>query len=158
MENSPCMQAEAAVHRTFRSLTAQCWHPHLNRMSLEVPLFPIHSSPLHKLALAMAALLVATASFGRDQEGHERARQAVQAGEVLPLRTVLERLEQDHPGQVLEVELEQAAGRWIYEIKLLQAGGQLVKLKLDAQTAAVLSRKTGAENQGDAPDTPHKHR
>jgi len=77
----------------------------------------------------------------RDREDHERARQAVQAGQVLPLRTVLERLERTQPGQVMEVELEREDGRWIYEVKLLQTDGRLVKLKLDAQTAAVLPRQ-----------------
>lgn len=74
----------------------------------------------------------------------DRARAAVQDGKVLPLKTVLERLEREHPGQVLEVELEQDDGRWIYEIKLLQAGGRLVKLELDAASGAVLQRKEGA--------------
>jgi uncharacterized membrane protein YkoI len=45
---------------------------------------------------------------------------------------------------VLEVELEQDDGRWIYEIKLLQSGGRLVKLELDAASGAVLQRKERA--------------
>jgi uncharacterized membrane protein YkoI len=71
----------------------------------------------------------------------DRARAAVQAGKVLPLKTLLERLEREHPGQVLEVELEQDDGRWVYEIKLLQPGGRLVKLELDAASGALLQRK-----------------
>ena len=69
---------------------------------------------------------------------HDRARAAVRAGAVLPLTTILERLEREHPGQVLEVELERDDGRWIYEIKLLQADGRLVKLEVDAASGAVL--------------------
>lgn len=76
---------------------------------------------------------------GRDQD---RARAALQAGQVLPLKTVLERLESTHPGQVLEVELEQDGGRWIYEIKLLEPGGRLAKLKLDARTAQLLTSRS----------------
>lgn len=88
------------------------------------------------LGLAMAAgLAIPLARADSDQD---RARAAVQSGQVLPLKTVLEYLERDHPGQVLEVELEQEDGRWVYEVKLLQADGQLVKLELDARTAAVL--------------------
>ena len=49
-------------------------------------------------------------------------------------------MEREHPGQVLEVELEQEDGRWVYEVKLLQAGGRLMKLELDAGTGAVLKR------------------
>lgn len=71
----------------------------------------------------------------------DRARAAVQAGEVLPLRSLLERLEREHPGQVLEVELEQEDGLRIYEVKLLQPGGRLVKLELDAASGTLLRRK-----------------
>ena len=51
--------------------------------------------------------------------------------------------------QVLELELEREDGRWIYEVKLLQADGQLLKLDLDARTAEVLSvkRRRGANSQ-----------
>ena len=81
------------------------------------------------------AALPASAS-GKDD--HEQARQAVQAGQVLPLPAVLERLQREVPGQVLEVELEQKQSGWIYEIKLLTPAGQLTKVLLDAQTAQVL--------------------
>lgn len=72
---------------------------------------------------------------------HDRARAALQAGQVLPLKTVLERLERTQPGQVLEVELEHEKGQWVYEIKLLRPGGQLVKLQLDARSADTLSQR-----------------
>jgi len=86
------------------------------------------------------ALLLATAPAHADSD-QDRARAAVQAGQVLPLKTVLERLEREHPGQVLEVELERDDGRWVYEVKLLQAGGRLVKLELDADSGEVLKRR-----------------
>ena len=82
--------------------------------------------------------LVGQPAFASDHDDHDRARQAVQAGQVLPLPTVLERLQREMPGQVLEVELEQKRGMWIYEIKLLTPAGQLTKVLLDAQTAQVL--------------------
>ena len=90
----------------------------------------------------MAMVLTSPLSIADNEQ--DRARAAVQAGNVLPLKTVLERLEREHPGQVLEVELEQDDGRWIYEIKLLQTGGRLVKLELDATSGAVLRRKERA--------------
>jgi uncharacterized membrane protein YkoI len=79
----------------------------------------------------------------RDRErDHERARAAVQAGQVLPLATLLQQLQRSHPGQVLEVELERDDGRWIYELKLLQGGGQILKLELDAATGQVLKARS----------------
>lgn len=77
----------------------------------------------------------------------DRARAAVQAGQVLSLKAVLERLEREHPGQVLEVELEQEQGRWLYEIKLIEPGGRLVKLELDAASGEVLRRLERPQRQ-----------
>lgn len=106
-------------------------------------------SPLAALSRLMSSLAVAVllvAALGAvpvraDDDDHERARRAVEAGQILPLRDVLARLERTYPGRVLEVELERDDGLWLYEIKLLQADGRLLKLKLDAKTAAVLKEK-----------------
>ena len=89
------------------------------------------------VALALLAGCLMAPALARDREDHERARRAMTTG-------VLERLEREHPGQVLEVELEQDDGQWVYEVKLLQNDGQLVKIKLDAKTAAVLSSRARA--------------
>ena len=97
---------------------------------------------LSALAFVLATALASPAALADNEQ--DRARAAVQAGKVLPLKTLLERLEREHPGQVLEVELEQEDGRWIYEIKLLQPGGRLVKLELDAASGAVVRRKERA--------------
>jgi uncharacterized membrane protein YkoI len=99
---------------------------------------------------ALAAVLSAGA-MARDRGDHERAREAVVAGQILPLRTVLERLEREHAGQVLEVELESEGPRWIYEVKLLQPGGQLLRLEIDASTGEVIGQRVrpGRKPQGD---------
>lgn len=72
---------------------------------------------------------------------HERARAALQAGEVLSLQAVLERVQRKHPGDVLEVELEREGTRWVYELKLLQRDGTLLRLDVDAKTADILKKK-----------------
>ena len=99
---------------------------------------------MHK-ALAIGAIYLAaigTLSSACASPGdHQRATQAVESGEILSLRVILERLESSNPGQVLEVELEQKKGVWIYELKILKTGGRLQKLKVDAKTGAVLSDK-----------------
>lgn len=89
-------------------------------------------------ALVVAAL-AAVPSYAGDGHDHDRARQALEAGEILPLRTILDRVERDYPGQIMEVELEQKGERWIYEVKVLRTGGALVKLKFDGRTGNVLS-------------------
>ena len=91
--------------------------------------------------VAMLVLLSAGASYAGDRSDHDRARQALEAGEVLPLRTILDHVERDHPGQVMEVELDREQGVWLYEVKVLREGGALVKLKIDARNGTVLGIK-----------------
>ena len=110
-----------------------------------------HRWPQHGRAWLLAMLAV-SALFGpgssRADDDHDRARQALEAGEVLPLRTILERVEREYPGQVIDVELERGHGhgheRWIYEVKVLRAGGNLIKLKVDAKDGRLLNRKPRA--------------
>ena len=79
--------------------------------------------------------LGANADNGSD---HDRARKALEAGDILPLRTILDRTESVYPGQVLEVELEHKDKLWIYEIKILQSSGLVVKLKINARDGSVI--------------------
>ena len=87
------------------------------------------------LAAAAALSLPAGGAFAGDD--HERARRALEAGEVMPLRAVLEQVERDYPGEVVEVELEREDGGWVYEIKLLRKGGDLLELELDARDGSL---------------------
>ena len=91
--------------------------------------------------LVVCALAWHSGAAASDKGDHERALQAVQSGQVLPLAKVLALVEREHPGQVLEVELESEGQVWLYEIKLLQPNGRLTKLKVDARTGEILKRK-----------------
>lgn len=97
-------------------------------------------SVIAPLLVLLALLWGAPHAAAKDRDDHERAQAAVQAGQVMPLNSLLERVAREQPGQVMKVELERDDGRWIYEIKNLQADGQLVKLKIDARTGEVLSK------------------
>ena len=109
---------------------------------------PVSRIPSFLIALALS-LALAPAALADGERDHDRARAALRAGEVLPLAIILERVAQQNPGQVLEVELERDDGRWIYELKLLQHSGTLVKLKVDARDGMVLRRKgKGTEVNG----------
>lgn len=88
-----------------------------------------------------ALLLIALPGQASDWGDHDRARQALEAGEILPLGTVLEKLEREMPGRVLEVELERKHGNWVYEIRLLRQGGNLVKLLVDARDGTIIARR-----------------
>jgi uncharacterized membrane protein YkoI len=72
---------------------------------------------------------------------HERARAALESGEILPLQKIIAKLEQIYPGQILEVELDRDDGLWIYEIKLVRDNGVLIKIELDASDGRLLAVK-----------------
>lgn len=93
-----------------------------------------------------------------DQRDHDRARAALKAGEVLSLQEVLDKVKQSHPGEVLEVELEREGGRWVYELKVLQIGGRLLRLDVDAKTALVLKsrQRPAPESKGVPASAPER--
>jgi hypothetical protein len=99
----------------------------------------------------LALCLVMGSGASMASEDHDRARQAVEAGEVLPLRSILERVERDYPGQVVDVELEReresSQERWIYKIKLLRSGGALMKLKVDARDGSIIGKKAAGGHE-----------
>ena len=90
------------------------------------------------LALGTGSALHADERGGSD---HELARQALEQGQVLPLRQVLDKIEREYQGQVLKIEFEEDDGRYIYEIRLLQQDGRMAKLKVDAVDGKVLKIK-----------------
>jgi uncharacterized membrane protein YkoI len=94
------------------------------------------------LALAWLGGPGAAAAGERADPDQDRARAAVRAGEAMPLPALLERVQRSHPGQVLRVELEQDDGRWVYELRVLQPDGRLLKLEVDARSGEVLEAKT----------------
>lgn len=100
------------------------------------------------LVALLLALLGSGASEAGDGHDHDRARRALESGEILPLRTILERVDRDYPGQIMEVELEREDGRWRYEIKVLRAGGALVKIEIDARDGALLGIKGPKDRNG----------
>lgn len=98
----------------------------------------------------LAALLAVYPAHAGERGDHERARAALKAGEVLPLHRVLEQVRREHPGDVLEVELERESGRWVYELKLLQPNGALLQLDVDARSGEVIERRERARSRREA--------
>lgn len=100
-------------------------------------------SRLTKTSLVAAALAVSLGAAvaplpALADDDHERARRALQAGELLSLNEILKRVQQTQPGEVLEVELERERDRWVYELKVLSRDGALIKLDVDGRDGSVL--------------------
>lgn len=72
-----------------------------------------------------------------DQTDMERARDALRSGQILPLSRILEAVERDFQGEVIEVELEYEHERWIYELRLLSPRGAVLKLDYNAKDATL---------------------
>ena len=95
------------------------------------------------LAMTLAALLALAPVAGNTHgdKDHDRARRALMSGEVLSLRQVLDRIGREYPGEPVEIEFEEDDGRYVYEIKLLQPAGSVLKMKVDAATGKVIKVK-----------------
>lgn len=93
---------------------------------------------MRRWLIVFIAILVVLAAARTVAGDHDRAWAAREAGEVVPFAAILEAVERDFVGRVLEAELEREKGRWIYEIKLLAPGGQVLKLDYDARSRELL--------------------
>jgi uncharacterized membrane protein YkoI len=94
---------------------------------------------LAPMRLLPAALLLLTLSgLAPADEDHTRAREAVRRGEILSLAVLLERVRLAPGERLLEAELERDDGRWIYELELISADGEVREIELDAATGALL--------------------
>ncbi|OYY10025.1 MAG: hypothetical protein B7Y67_15360 [Polynucleobacter sp. 35-46-11] len=94
---------------------------------------------IYRLLLLVLCFSLSIPAMAEDD--HDKARKALESGQVLPLQQILQKISKDHPAQVIEVELERKSNGWIYEIKQLGADGSLCKLEVDAKTGIVLKQK-----------------
>ena len=103
------------------------------------------SRVLNRFVVAVAFGLAVTALAARADDDHHEARQAVAAGEVVPLEHLLARIREDFGGQVLKVELDREDDEskvgWVYEAKVLTSEGSVLKLDYDAKTLELLQMK-----------------
>jgi uncharacterized membrane protein YkoI len=97
------------------------------------------------LALIPAALLVLPQSHGATNEGGGKAIEGG-PGEVRKLSEILAVARRIVPGKVIDVELESdvnlddedKAPRWVYEIEILTEDNRVVELEFDAKTGRLL--------------------
>lgn len=88
--------------------------------------------------LLAASLAWAPAAGAQERRDHERARAALEAGEIRPLAELLAEVERRYRGRVIEADLERDDGQWLYELKILPSNGRLFVIEIDAATGALL--------------------
>ncbi len=89
---------------------------------------------------------VSTALSHEGEEDHEitdedRARGALERGEVLPLDQVKAGLESRVHGEITGIELEKEDGIWVYEFKVISPGGKMIEVHIDAKTGKLIDKK-----------------
>ncbi|HCL16830.1 PepSY domain-containing protein [Stutzerimonas stutzeri] len=90
------------------------------------------------LATPLALLLVATSAASRDLDQDEALRLR-REGLIMPLETLVQRAMERYPGaRLLEAELEEDDGIYIYEIELLTTNGIARELEFDARDGRLL--------------------
>ncbi|AWB07952.1 hypothetical protein A6A40_23200 (plasmid) [Azospirillum humicireducens] len=89
---------------------------------------------------------MAGASAGDD---HDRAREALQAGRILPLERIVESAKARFGGEILDVELEDENAGFHYELKLIAGDGRILKLEYDAATGELLRAKGRDRRHGE---------
>lgn len=86
---------------------------------------------------AFGLILIATVQ-ARDLDQDEALRLR-QEGVIQPLQQLLQQAMERHPGaRLLEAELEEEDDRYVYEVELLTAGGQVRELEFDAASGHLL--------------------
>ena len=86
-------------------------------------------------------------AFGHDKDDpHEmtdedKALNARERGEVLPLEQVMAKLEGRFSGEISGIELEKEDGIWVYEFKVISPQGLMMELHIDAKTGTLADKK-----------------
>ncbi|OOG85801.1 peptidase [Pseudomonas sp. A25(2017)] len=89
----------------------------------------------------LALLAFCSLAVARDLDQDE-ALQLRQQGVILPLEQLLQQALDLHPGaKLLEAELEEKHGVYIYEVELLDTDGVVRELDLEAATGRLLKDK-----------------
>ena len=97
------------------------------------------------VALAVAAAVVVPTVANADDDAR-KAAQLMKAGDILPLEKIIERARAEHPGKILETDLDFEHGRYVYEVELLDDKGVVWKMELDAKTAELLKSKVDMDD------------
>lgn len=82
------------------------------------------------------ALFIGSVSVHADDM--DRIRQLRSSDQVLPLSTILIRLEQQYTGTLLNVELEDESDSIVYEIEILGADHIIRQIKVDARNGHII--------------------
>jgi len=93
------------------------------------------------LRLLLVLLLTLPAAVARADSDHDRALLLRHQGEILPFSEILQHVNTNHPGQVLEVELKERKPHPVYKIEMLGDDGVVREISVDAVNGDILKEK-----------------
>ncbi|MDY6981361.1 MAG: PepSY domain-containing protein [Pseudomonadota bacterium] len=88
--------------------------------------------------LASQGFAVMDSARADDKLDYREARELRQQGKILSLQEILQQVEKDYPGQVIETELEREHGSYIYELEILTDNDRVIELEVDAASGKIL--------------------
>jgi len=77
----------------------------------------------------------------------DRARDAIRRGEIRPLRDVIAMVKRRSNAEILDVDLHQNGGAWVYGLRVMTQNGRVRDVFVDGQSLEVLDfkNKTGGD-------------
>lgn len=97
--------------------------------------------------LAVACLFACMHSSRADDEmDTAEITRLHQAGEILPLEQILERVRTRQSGAIIEVELERKRGQYVYEVDIVDDQGRKRELMFSAKTGELLGCEEDADD------------
>ncbi|WP_417677589.1 PepSY domain-containing protein [Pseudodonghicola sp.] len=100
-----------------------------------------------KRLLSLPLLIALALPVLADADDHDRARSALERGQILPLTDILA-IARDRvgDGRLIGVEFEYHEGLYIYELEMITPDGRMIELELDAATGAEIGAHPGRDD------------
>lgn len=106
----------------------------------------IENARMKFLPRALAIALLPLMSLPTSAADKEEIRRAVEEGRAQPLSDILATVQAQHPGRVLDVDLDRRFdGLLVYEIELLGTDHRQIEIHVDAGSGAILDRATAPD-------------
>ena len=68
----------------------------------------------------------------------DRARDAVRSGQIMPLKTMLRKIDATRYGRIIDIRLSRSQSRDVYQLKLRDNTGAIRTLRVDARSGSLL--------------------
>ena len=91
--------------------------------------------------LGLLLWLACLPAAGWAEDSQQTARRLQAAGDILPLRQLLDKVRQQVSGHILELELVQRRQGLVYELEIIDDQGVIWDYRLDARSGRILQRK-----------------